>query len=159
MKRKPHVDGKKHCGACGEWKPLGDFYADKCRADGLYPTCRRCAAEAKARSRAIHGNISPEYKRAWRAANPEKIRRHNRRRQLKEYGLTEESYAALLMQQDRRCKICACTAEGRALHVDHDHKTGRIRGLLCTNCNTALGLLKETPELFMRAVVYLEAGV
>ena len=75
---------------------------------------------------------------------------------LTEYGLTPEDVQALWESQGRRCAIC-----GRSnikFHVDHCHSTGRIRGLLCSNCNTAIGLFGDDPERLRSAALYLEAS-
>ena len=72
-------------------------------------------------------------------------------------SITQEEYENLLRQQEGKCKICGGgnSRAGRFV-VDHDHHTGRIRALLCHQCNTAIGLLQDDPELVWRAVQYLE---
>ena len=96
----------------------------------------------------------------WRANN---LERHNdaRRRSVlrSKYGLTPETYDALLETQAGACAICGCKAGKRALHVDHDHRTGKVRGLLCNNCNRCLGLLKDDVAVLRSAVAYLERSV
>ena len=95
----------------------------------------------------------------WRAANKgEKLTRANKRYSLRQlYGITIEQYEAMLAAQNRRCAICPQPLEGRrAAHVDHDHKTGRIRGILCTSCNNGLGRFRDDPALLRRAARYLE---
>ena len=78
------------------------------------------------------------------------------------YGLTPEAYKALLESQDYVCKICKEpeTHKGktgsRSLCVDHDHKTGRVRGLLCNSCNTMLGVAKDNPTTLLKAIQYLK---
>jgi Recombination endonuclease VII len=72
------------------------------------------------------------------------------------YGISLPDYEKLLRQQDGRCAICGRPPRGkRPLNVDHDHVNGRVRGLLCGNCNRAIGLLDENPELFDRAKEYV----
>lgn len=79
------------------------------------------------------------------------------------YNITLNDYNQMLEKQDHRCSIC--DGEGflmdRARHkvklvVDHDHTTGQVRGLLCHNCNRALGLLQENPEIVSSALDYLK---
>jgi len=70
------------------------------------------------------------------------------------YGITEEEYDALLAKQEGRCAVCRGIPETR-MPVDHDHNTGRVRGLLCQNCNRALGLMGDNVEALRRAVAYL----
>lgn len=72
------------------------------------------------------------------------------------FGITVEEYAWMEHAQDRKCKICRgrCPT-GKDLAVDHDHKTGHVRGLLCTNCNQAIGKLKDSAELADKVASYL----
>lgn len=69
------------------------------------------------------------------------------------YGMTVEGLAAFRATHGDRCGICAAR---EALYVDHDHRTGAVRGLLCPKCNSAIGLLDESPERFAAALAYLE---
>lgn len=78
------------------------------------------------------------------------------------YGIDLATYNALLVVQGGVCLICGCPprcgkTSSSALHVDHDHKTGAIRGLLCGRCNPGLGYFDENPELLDRAAVYLKS--
>lgn len=68
------------------------------------------------------------------------------------YGLTTDQYESLLKKQDGKCAICL----GKdARNIDHCHSTGKVRGLLCGNCNLALGLLKDNRDVLLRAISYL----
>lgn len=104
---------------------------------------------------------SPEFKKAYWSEygqRPE-VREHNRRKGLaRRYGMTIEQYDAMSEAQGGVCAICKREPEGTSrwgrLHVDHDHDTGEIRGLLCAPCNTALGKFKTT-EVLMAAIAYL----
>lgn len=74
------------------------------------------------------------------------------------YGITAAQYDQMLEAQGHGCAICGrreCKS-GKALAVDHSHVTGKVRGLLCGDCNKALGLLADSPELLKRAARYLE---
>lgn len=73
------------------------------------------------------------------------------------YGMTFKDYEKMLEEQDGKCKICgATTSGGRGLfHVDHDHKTGIVRGLLCQQCNVGLGCFKDNPKSLASAITYL----
>lgn len=77
-----------------------------------------------------------------------------RGRNLKKYGLTPEIYHATAAAQNGECAICQCKAK---LAVDHCHASNRVRALLCTQCNTALGLFKEDVSNLRSAIGYLEA--
>ncbi len=90
----------------------------------------------------------------------------NRRKVLQRYGLTLADYDRLWEQQDGRCAICRDFPPGRFvmrgsklqhfLHVDHDHDTNTARGLLCSQCNRALGQFRDKPELLVAALAYLD---
>lgn len=69
------------------------------------------------------------------------------------YDLSPEAYARMVADQDGRCAICD---RARKLHVDHDHNTGLVRGLLCNTCNVALGDLDDEPSLLRAAADYIE---
>ena len=76
----------------------------------------------------------------------------------KKYGITIEDYNRLFEEHDGCCAICGRhqTELVRKLHIDHDHNTGKIRGLLCYNCNDGLGRFRDNPELLNKAVEYLQ---
>ena len=71
-----------------------------------------------------------------------------------EYGVSEEDYNAMVLLQNNLCAICNKPSH-RTLHVDHDHKTGRVRGLLCYSCNTGIGLLRDDINYLANAIKYL----
>jgi len=73
------------------------------------------------------------------------------------YGMTTEEYNELFAKQQGKCAICGIhqTELKKTLHVDHCHKTEKIRGLLCSNCNTGIGLLQEDIENLQCAILYL----
>jgi hypothetical protein len=80
----------------------------------------------------------------------------------KKYGLIPEQYYQMLREQGNKCKICFDPDRGDPRHfpfVDHCHKTGRVRGLICKECNHALGLFQDSVEILRRAADYLEAGL
>jgi hypothetical protein len=76
------------------------------------------------------------------------------------YGITPNQYEELLERQGGTCAICPRTADSqkRRLHVDHDHSTGKVRGLLCDQCNRAVGLLGDDPDRLRKAAAYVEVG-
>lgn len=76
-------------------------------------------------------------------------------RLLKQYGISYDQYLALLAQQNGVCAICQKTPIKRKLGVDHDHRTGEVRGLLCGNCNTGIGHLQDSTEILEQAKNYL----
>lgn len=70
-------------------------------------------------------------------------------------GVTDEIYAAMLVRQGGHCALCPSEPKARRLHVDHDHETGQVRGLLCHRCNRGLPSF-VTPEWLRRAAEYIE---
>lgn len=94
-----------------------------------------------------------EASRAWYAANKDRARATGRANKLKGYGLTVEQFGLMLDAQRGQCLICL--EQMAAPVVDHDHATGAVRGLLCRTCNSALGLLKDSPQVLTRAAEYL----
>lgn len=109
--------------------------------------------------------------RAWHKNNPEKSAEYSLRyrtpellqskrdeRRFRNYGLTPDQFGALLASQSSQCAICATdTPGGRgAFHVDHCHTSLRLRGLLCSNCNTGLGKFKDSVAVLQSAIGYLQ---
>lgn len=89
-------------------------------------------------------------------SNKAKYRQKNKAQSLKRYGLTEEALAAILERQGQQCPICErFLAFPTVRAIDHCHVTGSVRGVLCRRCNTALGLLEESPANLERALEYL----
>ena len=83
------------------------------------------------------------------------LRRHRDGHLRRMYGISMEEYESLSAAQDHLCAICAQPEEDRLLAVDHDHVSGRLRGLLCTRCNRGLGFFQDDPQRLTRAVAYL----
>jgi hypothetical protein len=140
-------------------------------ADGHRNDCISCNLAAK------HAQIArdPEKHRArarrWQMANPERYAatqrayRESGRKSISDrkshlkrtYGITLDDYERMFEAQGGVCAICGeVRPEERTLHVDHDHLTGEIRGLLCFRCNNAIGDFREEYELFVRAAAYLD---
>jgi hypothetical protein len=126
----------------------------------------RRSSDPEAREKAL------EAERAWRARNPDKVQRKNaanytrfktsrRRCQLRRnYGLSLEDYEAMLVAQGGVCAICGDSSPGpvqKHFAVDHDHDSGKIRGLLCFPCNTGIGGLRDDVLLVEKALSYLKA--
>lgn len=92
-------------------------------------------------------------RKADRAANPVK---HQNQRRLAAYGISAEQYAEMVARQKGRCEVCDEAPDKGGLHVDHNHATGAVRGLLCVRCNTALGKLRDDPRILRAGANYLE---
>ncbi|MFI7292436.1 endonuclease VII domain-containing protein [Streptomyces sp. NPDC050121] len=178
------TDGLKRCSRCKEHKPRAAFASNKSARDGLQAYCRECwTAYHQARQLAKGKNIRPrvetpeghkfcrscaeikphtEWHRSSKAsdgfatsckacraakARADHLRRH--------YGITEAERDGMIASQMGLCAICL---KAPAVHVDHCHKTGRVRGVLCFNCNSGLGLLGDDPAAVNRAADYLEGN-
>ena len=161
----------KRCSKCGKVQPRSAYYRAQGTVDGLRGDCKECfKARAKARYPLVRDrNI--ERAKQWREDNIERFRENQRRMRAnpefktrsraghlqRKYGLSLDQYEAMLASQRGTCAICTRPpGEGRSLHIDHDHETGRIRGLLCFRCNNSLGDLDDDPALLRAALRYLE---
>ena len=91
----------------------------------------------------------------YHSLSPEEKLLRNRKQTVAIYGLTLEDYDAIVSEQNGVCAICSRKPKGN-LHIDHDHKTNEIRGLLCGKCNRAIGLLNDDISLFTKAINYLK---
>ena len=129
----------KTCTNCGVNKPMSEYHKSKRYKDGLHYMCKPCNC-AK----------SKEWSRANKA-------RAKATRLLRQFGITPEQYDQMLADQDGKCAICSGAEPGGhgQWHVDHDHETGVVRGLLCHHCNVGLGHFKDNPDLLLMAGIYL----
>ncbi len=104
------------------------------------------------------------YTHDWYRKNKERISAASRRRYfLRKYGMTQEEHEKLTESQDGMCAICDVKPPGNNRHeslvVDHCHINGHVRGLLCHNCNKAIGLLQDSTTLLQRAADYLANNI
>ena len=161
------VDGKKQCGLCREWFPIENFWKRRNASTGLFSACIPCATVRRNESYAkkpVPIEKSREYRARYRAKHPEKFKESHERQKLRKRGVTPEWFEAQLEAQGGGCKICGRPEDSvdnfsgnpRRLSVDHCHDTGMVRGLLCSRCNTALGLMADEPGRLREAALYLE---
>ena len=123
-------------------------------AKGLCSCCYNNQAYAKNPER------KRQLKRDWVSKNKERVKSLKRQSALlRNYGITTEDYDRILQSQAGNCATCGRTDSGRPknprLVVDHNHKTGKVRGLLCSLCNVAIGMIQESPERLERIKTYL----
>lgn len=117
-------------------------------------------AEYNANRRERYAN-DPEFRakyQEWARGRDPAKKRDGRIRS--EFGVGVEQYDRMLADQDGKCAICgaeSADSRGHKLHIDHCHATGRIRGLLCSNCNHGVGKFKDDPDRLRKAAAYLEA--
>ena len=150
----------KLCKRCQQEKPLDQFDRDPRntgpRGKGVASGCKACRRAQEAAWKVAHPEHVKTYQQGYYRANKADKRDRDLRRK---YHITAAEYDAMLAAQGGHCAICPATEAGGngVFHVDHDHdhETGRVRGLLCHACNTALGLFKESADLLAAAMVYL----
>lgn len=132
----------KQCRVCQVTQPSTQFYKRARSKDGLQSTCKKCMNKASYNSR----------RKTY--GDPVKTLKRKQRQLQRKYGLTAEEYDGLLDVADGRCPICR--KETRKLVVDHDHTTGKVRGLICAGCNTGLGFFEDSVDSLTNAILYLE---
>ena len=120
---------------------MDSFYPHKRMKSGLASRCKACTKETAKESQHRRG--------------PEQRKRFNRMKQLRQYGLSLDDYGQMVSEQSGLCAICKEKPE-KDLFVDHCHSTGRVRGLLCSNCNTGIGLLRDNTATLLAAINYLK---
>jgi len=153
----------KTCSQCSEEQQLDQFYKDKKSADGLRASCKTCVAAQKRIYFEKHRTRELNKLKKWKQQNPQKVKEGNLRNL---YGITAEQYSEMLLAQNNCCAICKChksknvtdkrNDKVRNLAVDHDHKSKKIRGLLCYRCNIAVGMLVDSAERASNLVEYLK---
>ena len=134
----PQRKGYRSCSTCKVEKKYSKFHTDNAKRHGVGHVCKECEAVYK--------------KKVY---DPAKKRELNYRR----FGITLDDYNRMLKSQNNRCAICNGTETGNRTHnnlsVDHCHATGKVRGLLCHDCNTGIGSMKDDVELLDKAIAYL----
>jgi len=116
------------------------------------------AREYKAGWQARNRDRARAYAAKYLKANPESHRSYYERNRdiwLRPYGITSVEYDAMLARQGGVCAVCGTAQTDRRLAVDHDHVTGRVRGLLCNACNRGLGYFADDRTRLMAAAAYL----
>lgn len=138
-------EAEKRCSRCHQIKPLSDFAKRSNRAIGVVSRCKQCLRETHPYRPYVPGKY-PITSEVARSKNLKK-----------NYGITVEEYDAMLASQGEVCKVCKGPPLGKGrYHVDHDHVTGKIRGLLCHKCNVALGMVRDNVEHLKALIAYLE---
>lgn len=111
---------------CGEQKPLSAYYKNSSQKSGLQSKCKPCHEKAKMKSK------------------------------VGAYGITLEEYKSLFKKQNNACAICRKTFTSKKnTHIDHDHRTNKVRSLLCHHCNSVIGFAKDSTDILKSAILYL----
>ena len=137
----------KTCPRCKLNLDVSCFQKNKASKDGLQYHCKSCRKEIDSR---------PEHRAQHRKRYHENKDQYLDDTYKRKYGITLEEYNMLLGKQKNVCAICSevCSSK-RRLAVDHNHETGAVRGLLCSNCNRGLGLFKDKIDRLNKAIEYL----
>jgi hypothetical protein len=136
----------KNCAKCREVLALSDFYPSAKNLGGLTPNCKKCICAYRRERYANSDGLS-------------EMRKHHLKRT---YGLSAARYERMLTRQGGVCAICGhgekCIRNGKAqsLAVDHDHETGKVRGLLCSKCNQGLGHIEDDISRVKSIIAYIE---
>jgi hypothetical protein len=132
----------KTCFRCKETKPVSEFYRSNTRY--YQRECKPCNRDRKYR---------------WHKSDAGKRSTANTKLKAR-FGISVEEYERMLAEQSGKCRICAQEVSymGHKLAVDHDHASGKVRGLLCKACNLAIGNFKDDPALCIAAAEYLKGN-
>lgn len=134
------IPDDKKCIHCGIVKPINFFYSDRHKSDKHRDVCAECLRRENKESRVSSRGSHLKNK----------------------YGITEDDYIKMLNEQNGVCAICGKPELMKArnglpapLYIDHDHKNNRVRKLLCSKCNSGIGMFHDSPDLLIRAAGYL----
>lgn len=148
----------KKCTLCNETKDLSEFYVINKNPNRLTARCRKCTnIKTMEWAKTDSGKASHDKSRKlWVDGNKEHRKNYELNRA---YGISLDDYNEMRVKQNYSCAVCGkheTEAVRKMLYVDHCHTTNKVRGLLCSVCNKALGLFKDNPEFLLRAVSYLK---
>lgn len=158
----------KICARCNQSRPIEDFHRCHRNNDGRLYVCKYCIklGRNKNAEKLYYENNKEKIKKYQTSRKEETAKRTKMRRQQNPdhftdirlrswYGINKNQYDAMVLLQCGKCKICDLP---KKLVVDHDHATGEVRGLLCSKCNSGLGLFEENTFNLQRAIGYLKDG-
>lgn len=156
----------KTCTKCLKEKDIDCFPTYKKSKGGVHSQCRKCLCDYqrnyKRTPKAVEYQRNyqrrdhvRQYQKEYKEKNRQRLLNYHRNRWLKvKYGISQKDYEKMFKEQGGRCAICLVPHE--LLAVDHDHKTGDIRQLLCNPCNQGIGMLREDCQVLRSAIKYLE---
>ncbi len=147
----------KVCTKCKVDQPVSSYHKKKNGLFGVKAVCKTCTVKEQSHYYNIPAN---KEKRLKRQASDEYQLYIREFRLEKQYGITLEQYDQILAAQNGGCAICSTTVPGgsggRYFAVDHNHLTGKVRQLLCSSCNTALGYVKDNINTLEKMIDYLK---
>ncbi len=160
----------KICSKCRKKYEIKFFHKDSKSKDGLFAYCKKCSWQVTSQWRKKNPDKVSANRKSYYERNKESLikkirerekknpevkslrRKWQRNWKLKQYGITKEIFEKILEKQNLRCAICKKLFEDKMPNIDHCHKTGKVRGLLCGECNISLGHFEKVQQ---RAIVYL----
>ena len=158
----------KLCPVCKEVKLVTEFTKSTQRKSGYGTYCKPCDTKRKQAWVKANPKRNKEHMARGRAnyrknTCPKKltalVKKHSHTKKLKRFGITQADFDMLLVKCENACSICKRPISKlglRGLAIDHNHTTGKVRGLLCGDCNTGLGLLKDNITILKNSINYLE---
>jgi hypothetical protein len=143
----------KTCKKCGETKPFEDFKPAKANKDGLSGSCRTCYNLVWRAWYESSNNKASNAERNKKFYESPLGKQRLREKRLARYGLDEATFALLDSRSHGLCETCK-----KVPHevIDHDHSTGKVRGLLCGPCNRGIGIFGDSVEKLEAAIKYLQ---
>lgn len=179
------IKEKKYCKKCEIFKNIEEFSKDKSHSDGYSSQCKNCRNKYHRDRKEHYTLLKKEWRKnnpnknkqtlkkfyyshkeeislqrkILRKLNLNKIRNdENNWRYKKRYGISIEEKNEILLSQKGKCALCKKEISGFSAVTDHDHKTGKVRGILCRTCNFGLGILGDSLESIQLVVEYLKNG-
>ena len=153
----------KICSKCKELKPMDNFHNDISKRDKKHSQCKSCHSnriKLKRKTNIEWVRAERIKSKEYRINNSEQFKKTIRNSTLKKkYGINIEQYNEIFKNQGYVCAICGSDKPrgyGR-MCVDHNHLTGKIRGILCQPCNTSIGKMMENPNLIRKLALYVES--
>ena len=145
------MSNSKLCPRCDQNMGLSYFYTVNGRPSTYCKLCQRSYSNTYRKNNKEKANLSTN---AWLKENKEW---HFKQKQCSKFGISVEQYNEILLRQDFKCAICSKHRNEFKISfaIDHCHLTGKIRGLLCKNCNLLLGHAKDNPEILHKSIKYL----
>ena len=136
----------KKCCTCKIEQKKSEFVKDKNRKDGLSPDCKTCRGKIKKQWLLDNPNYHKYYWKEYiKTGHGQDVRTNGKLKRL--YNISLEDYDQMFEAQNGKCKICGTEENNnRRFSVDHNHETGKVRGLLCYRCNTSLGWFENNKD-------------
>ena len=137
----------KTCSHCKQTKPISEFAKDKHRPDGFTCQCKFCIRKSKRKYRQTPKGIQTEKK--YQQSEKGKLGCKGRTLKFK-YGITLNKHKQMYAEQNGQCLICSKLVNYMDIVTDHDHLTGKVRGLICRSCNTCLGWFENHKQVLLK---------